>query len=460
MLSKPFLMKRILKLCLILLVCLFYLPLDGQVLINEFSASNLNSFKDSFNKAEDWIELYNDSDQAINIGGWHLSDKAFKEKKWEIPAGTIISAKGYLVFFCSGRDSVFNNEYHTNFKLTQTKSNEVVQLADPTGMVLDVQDVTLILVEHSICRDRNGSGDWKICTDPTIGSSNNASKKYNGYTVQPTIEKEAGFYQDSLIISINNNEPNSVLRFTIDGSNPNLRSAIYMEDIHIDRTTVVKALSFSNDSSILPGKMDFSTFFIDEDFSLQVFSVAADSVIDLAHGNGEIIPVGSLEYFNLDKEREAVAFGSLNRHGQDSWILPHRSLDWVTRDEMGYTKAVNAQLFNYSDRDEYQKFMFRNSGDDNYPAIRDGNHDGSTHIRDEYVQILALEGDMALDQRAVERVILFLNGEYWGLYGMRERPVDHDYTEYYYSQDKYDIQYLTTWWTTEIEYGGIKALND
>jgi hypothetical protein len=104
--------------------------------------------------------------------------------------------------------------------------------------------------------------------------------------------------------------------------------------------------------------------------------------------------------------------------------------------------------------------MFRNSGDDNYPAINDANHFGSTHIRDEYVQTLAQEGGLKLDLRAVERVILFLNGDYWGVYGMRERPVDHDYTDYYYGQDKYNTQFLSTWGDTEIQYGGQTALNE
>jgi hypothetical protein len=127
---------------------------------------------------------------------------------------------------------------------------------------------------------------------------------------------------------------------------------------------------------------------------------------------------------------------------------------------MGYSKAVKAPIFSTSKRDEYQRFMFRNSGDDNYPAIDDENHQGSTHIRDEYVQTLAQEGDLKLDLRTVERVILFLNGQYWGVYGMREKVVDHDFTGEYYDQGKYDLQYLSTWQTTTIEYGGQKALKD
>ncbi len=127
---------------------------------------------------------------------------------------------------------------------------------------------------------------------------------------------------------------------------------------------------------------------------------------------------------------------------------------------MGYSKAVQAKLFNYSDRDEYQRFMMRASGDDNYPAINDDAHEGSTHVRDEYVHTLAQTGNLKMDLRAVERVIVFLNGDYWGVYGLRERPVDHDYTQEVYDQDKYHLQYILTWGNTWTEYGGQQALDD
>ncbi len=430
---------------------------SAQININEYSASNLNSFTDSFQKAEDWIELYNSSSTDVDISGWHLSDKQNKPAKWEIPAGTIIPANGFLVFWCSGRNTYVNGEYHTNFKLTQTKTNEFVLLSDLNENIIDVFPLEITLVEHSRCRAVDGGNTWVVCTEPTLGSSNNNAPQFTGYTKTPTMSLSAGYYNGPQTVVILNNESNSVLRYTTDGTNPTENSPEYNGPIDFLVTRVIKARAFSNDPMILPGKMEFNTYFINEDFTLAVFSVAADQVIQLANGNGNLIPIGSIEYFNLNKEREATSFGSLNRHGQDSWVLPHRSLDWVSRDEMGYSKAVIAPIFSYSNRNEYQKFMFRNSGDDNYPAINDAAHEGSTHIRDEYVQTLAKEGGMELDTRAVERVIVFLNGQYWGVYGMRERPVDHDYTKEYYNQDKYEIQYLTTWGNTDIEYGGQQA---
>ena len=439
---------------------LFGFALPAQVVINEYSASNLETFVDTFGRTEDWIELYNTSDTPTDISGWHLSDKESKPTKWPIPAGTVMPGNSHLVFYCSGRDLVIGDEYHTNFKLAQTTGADIVLLSNAAGEIQEMHEMELTLVEHSRCRRTDGSPEWRLGRYPTFGTSNDTLYQALGYTATPSLDMPAGFYPGQLTVSITNNQPNSVLRYTVDGTNPTFNSPVYDEPITITETTVVKARAFHNDTSVRPGKIIFRTYFVDEEFTLPVFSVAANDVIGLANGNGDLIPIGSLEYFSADGELEATSFGSLNRHGQDSWVLDHRSLDWISRDEMGYSKAVNAPLFNYSDRDEYQKFMFRNSGDDNYPAIDDENHEGSTHIRDEYVQTLAQEGGLELDTRAVERVILFLNGRYWGVYGMRERPVDHDYTKEYYDQGKYEIEYLSTWGTTEVEYGGIDALNN
>jgi len=443
----------------LLVAVLFSLSASAQVVVNEYSASNLNLFLDSYQKTEDWIELHNTSADAFDLSGYHLSDKEDKPSKWAFPEGTMIPGGGYLIAYCSGRDVVANGEYHTSFKLSQTSGKDLIVFADPDENILEAYAMSITLTDHSNGRVSDGDMSWGVFTSPTPGASNGETS-YARYTAAPTMDKEAGYYTDNVLVSITNNEPNSVLRYTTDGTNVVQSSPMYTAPIAVTKTSVIKARSFSNDATVLTGKMEFNTYLINEDYTLAVFSVAADDVIELANGAGELIPIGSIEYFNTNKELEAKSFGSLNRHGQDSWVLDHRSIDWISRDEMGYSKAVEAPLFSFSDRDEYQKFMFRNSGDDNYPAIAGPDHEGSTHIRDEFVQTLSQEGGMELDTRAVERVVLFLNGEFWGVYGMRDRPVDHDYTSEYYDQGKYEIQYLSTWGDTEIEYGGIAAIND
>jgi hypothetical protein len=57
----------------------------------------------------DWIELHNTTDEAINIGGWFLSDNNRDEPnlmKYRIANGTTIASNDYLVFY---QDTDFNN---------------------------------------------------------------------------------------------------------------------------------------------------------------------------------------------------------------------------------------------------------------------------------------------------------------------------------------------------------------
>jgi hypothetical protein len=67
-------------------------PALGSVVINELLAH-------SHAEGPDWIELHNITDEHIPIGGWFLSDSSNDLRKYEIPAETVIPAKGYVVFY-------------------------------------------------------------------------------------------------------------------------------------------------------------------------------------------------------------------------------------------------------------------------------------------------------------------------------------------------------------------------
>jgi len=68
------------------------LPNAGAVVINEILAH-------AHAEASDWIELYNTTGGAIDIGGWFLSDSKDRLFKYQIADGTIIGPDSYLVFY-------------------------------------------------------------------------------------------------------------------------------------------------------------------------------------------------------------------------------------------------------------------------------------------------------------------------------------------------------------------------
>jgi hypothetical protein len=435
--------------------------LQGQVVINEYSASNLKDFRDDFGKTEDWIELYNKGNAPVNISGWFLSDKADKPKKWKIPAGTIIPPSGFLLFWASGRDITTDTSFHTNFKFTQSKNDEFVVLANASGTILESSPLILTQVGHSIAKDVDGSNKWRICTIPTPNGSNTDTPMFTQYSTKPKITTNPGFYKDSVVVVIEGNDLETI-RYSLDGDLPNDESPEYIAPLVIKKTAVLSVRSFSTNENVHPGFTDFATFFINEPSStLPIISIGAGQmVIDLANGNRDLEPIGSCEVFTKNGTLTSRSYGELDRHGQDSWVNDQRSLDWISRDEMGQDNGLKQKLFSYSQRDEYQRIILRASGDDNYPSVDDGDHEGSTHIRDEYVHTLVQKAGMHMDVRALERYLVYLNGRYWGVYTIREKPDDHDYTDFTYKQDKFDLQFLKTWGGTWVEYGEDKALQD
>jgi len=436
--------------------------LKSQVVINEYSCSNLSQFVDNYGKYEDWIELYNGGTSPINLSGYFLSDDSVSNLKWQLPPGIIIASHGYLRFWASGRDLVSGTHYHTSFKLTQTKNNhEFIVFSSPAGSIISYVALSRkTQLGHSLGRTLDGAGAWSLFTNPTPGSSNNASTPYSVYADKPDVTLNAGYYSGPQTLTITTTEANADIHYTLDGTEPSVSSPLYTFPISISATSVLKAITISYDPEILPSFVRYNTYFINVSHNTVVVSISATQLDALADGNGALVPFGTVEYFNLSHVRTAHTYGEFNRHGQDSWALSQRSIDFIARDEMGDNHSLEEKIFARTNRQNFQRIIFRAAGDDNYPADHHGANAGSAHLRDAYVHSLAEIGGMNLDVRRSEKCIIYLNGEYWGVYDLRERPEDHDYTEYNYGQDKYHLQYIMVWGNTWAEYGGQQALDD
>lgn len=426
----------------------------GQVVINEYSASNLSGYVDNYEKAEDWIELYNTGSSIVDLSGYYLSDDPDNPTKWQIPEGILISPYGFRLFWASGRNEVLGSNMHTNFKLKQTKNNpESVVFSDANGEIIDQFQLQINQLEHSWGRETNGSPNWRIFSSPTLNSSN-YGMSYSQYSHSPEFDNLAGFYSGQVTVEMTNTEPNSTLYYTLDGTLPTAGSMVYTSPVTITSTAVLKAICISNSDTILPSRITFGTYFIDVEHNLPILSTSSNELEPLLNGNATLRPHGTIEYFE-DGERIDFGYGEYNKHGQDSWAFPHRSFDYIARDEMGYHDAIDHPLLSLSDRPDYQRIIIRASGDDNYPGI-----DSSAHMRDFLIQTIADKHDLNVDLRRGERCVVYVNGAFWGVYSIREKVSDADYTNYYYNQDKYNIYYLMLWGGTWAEYGGDEAFAD
>jgi len=434
------------KLFFIILLLSFY-KVEAQLWINEYSCSNVSGITDAFGQREDWIEIYNAGGSAVDLTGYYLSDKATNLMKWQIPSGSI-NANGYKMVFCSKQDLVSGNQYHPNFSLKQT-ANEWIILSNPSGVVVDsIKIIHLTKADHSVGRSTNGASDWKLFTTPTPNAANAGGQNF--YIPTPVMSLAPGFYPAAQSVTITCSDPTATIRYTTNGSNPTTTSTAYAGPINITTTTVLRAAAFGIDQ---PSFTETNSYFIGVSHSVPVVSVCSQQVYDLvANGNQNgATKIGSFELFEDDGAFIDEGQGEFNKHGNDSWAYYQRGFDYITRDEFGYAAELEHQIFPEKTRDNFQRVILKPAASDNY------SFENGAHIRDAFIHTLSIRADMKLDERTWRPCVVYLNGQYWGVYEIREKADDHDYTEYYFDQDKFNLQYLKTWGGTWMEYGAPNA---
>lgn len=437
------------------IVCLFFLlwvsagNLKAQVLINEFSCSNVSTLQDNYNEYEDWIELHNPGGSSINLTGYFLSDDASQPMKWQVPNGITINAGGYAIFFASGRDIIAGTSYHTNFKLVQSSQSEEIVLSDPTGVILDSITVRPSQSNHSRGKSPNASTTWAIFDTPTPGAANGATS-FSAYAGMVQFSLPAGFYGSSQSVTLSTTQPNATIRYTIDGSEPTATSTQYAAPIAINATTLVRARVYTTTSGVLPGFIESNTYFINVNHTMPVVSVGSGQYNALF--SSSIFEIRScLEYFDVNQQLKFESYGTVDPHGNDSWAYPQKGVDFVVRDNLGYDDQIDYQLFQRQPRQKFQRIMFKAAASDNYPCT--GAPGGGCHLRDHFIQSLSAEAGLDCDYRTGENVILYINGQYWGVYEVREKVNDPDYTKFYHNQAEEDLDFLSYWGSLNIRYG-------
>ncbi len=142
--------------------------------INEFMASNGTTIADENGDYDDWIEIYNPNDFAVNIGGFYITDDLTDLTAYQIPetdsSATTIPAGGFLLLWAD--KDTDQGILHVNIKLSG--SGEQIGLVAPNGTTF-VDSLTFgeQTEDVSYGRKPDGSDNWQFFDNPTPGASNN-----------------------------------------------------------------------------------------------------------------------------------------------------------------------------------------------------------------------------------------------------------------------------------------------
>ncbi len=206
---------------------------EPALCINEFVA-NSSAVSDDSTEGVEWIELYNGTEDAINLNGYGLSDDPDDPFMYTF-SDSIIEPNGFLLVSTGQIAGALGDILPLNFRLNARGG--CIVLTAPNGVVADYFEYQTCYNEIPYGRAYDG-GNPALLNKATPGYSNSASmvSRYVTETVdreRPVFSCPGGFYEEPFYLTIEHPEGTTVF-YTIDGTVPDLSSIPYTEPIYIE----------------------------------------------------------------------------------------------------------------------------------------------------------------------------------------------------------------------------------
>ena len=219
---------------------------EAAVVLNELLASNRTTIRDDEGRASDWLELHNTGSGPVALEGYGLSDDPKEPGKWSFPPDTNLPAGGYLFVWCSGDDRGALTPavvLHTNFQLSAR--GETIALTDPSGTVISRLTYPRQIEDQSFGLSPNGTGTPLYHVTPTPGAPNAGPTATQPRFVADTrFSVDRGFYDAPFELEITTGTTGAQIHYTTNGSDPTVESARYGAPITIADTTTIRARAF------------------------------------------------------------------------------------------------------------------------------------------------------------------------------------------------------------------------
>lgn len=206
--------------------------LFDNIYINEFMAVNTSGLTDEEGEHEDWIEIFNGNDVAVDLAGFHITDNLANPAGHKIPADasgkTIVPAKGYLVLWADGQPS--QGPLHLDFKLSADGEQiGLSRMVDAEYIWIDSLSFGTAEANISAGRIADGGRYVGALAEATPGASNGKYVSWNetagdesAVVVYPTDVWDVVYVSSAsaepLTVALFNLLGNKVLETTTDGA--------------------------------------------------------------------------------------------------------------------------------------------------------------------------------------------------------------------------------------------------
>lgn len=407
-----------------------------------------------------WIEIYNGADYPIDLSGYSVSDNLSRPTKWVFPDGTSIAAKGYLALQLDGslpRDGETKAteqqlRYQLNFDISA--EGETIYLYEPSGTLID--RVTVPACRACVSYGRDASGNWVLFDTPTEAAPNPASG-YGLYCEAAEADTPSGVYTGAQTVNIRVPE-GTYATYTTDATTPTREGTRVSGPIPVTENTVLRVKTFSQNGAQYPSDTKSYTYIIVGDAETVaahnttlpvVFLVTdPDNLWDTKTGiyvkgddyTGKGAVKDPNQIYIADNETMGT-WANFNMRGK-MWERP-ATFTWcdVNAENILYEGDLNIRIFGAFSRKKAQKGIaliarkgvgsswieypfFENRPFERYKSLvlrASGQDCALSRIRD--ILVLGLLNDAGVDManQAYVQCIVYLNGEYWGVYNLREK---------------------------------------
>lgn len=374
------------------------LQAGGPLVINEVMVHNSSYLRIS-NNYYDWVEIRNNSEESVLLSDYYLSDGGSDRLRFRLPPKTLAPGKLYILYFSDEEASV--NQDFAPFGLNALRDELFLSSAD--GKLCDFMPLHDIPLNGSAGKLPGKNGTFYFTT-PTPQAENKGG--YRCIAAKPVALEKDGVFNDVSSVTVTLSAPGTIY-FTTNGSRPTTDSTVYTGPITLTSTTVVRAISYE------PGKLTAEplslSYIINEGHSLPVVSLVADPAdFTAVYGRPTVENErpAVLEYFGEDGSF-AMDCG-FKLHGATSKIAQQKK-SMKIQFKNRYAGPLEYDLFG-NGVTEFSSVLLRAAQEDVY----------STLMRDNLMHQLSLQAFPELSVQDYRYAVLYVNGQYWGLYNFRE----------------------------------------
>ena len=468
----------------------FLLPfLAPQLRINEIVASSVAGLPDEAAVPQDWIEIFNEGSQHVDLAGWFLTDNRDDLRQWPFPA-TSVGPQGFVIVLADSRgvSPEGSAKLHANFSLAV--EGEWLALVQPDGATL-ASAFAFPTQYPGVAYGFGSDGRLGHLPRPTPAELNGSIAEAGANEV--AFGRPHGFYTSAFDLELNAAIPGSTIRYTVDGTAPTpATGTLYTQPIVVRPaptgptrgTRIIRAIAVHPTAAYAPVATQTYLFvngvtgpgldgivsqsqlvasitrhatygpLLDDAF----LALPAVSVV-LRQGPDSVERPASIELFDPHAREAGFQIDcGLEVTGTSSLSSPKLSLAAHFRSDYGqarlrYPVFARGSLFPDRAATAFDELRLRSHSHDTFfwlatrenPPVPYGNPPVTRSGDAQLVRNLWMdEMQLAMGQpgKHGRQVHLFLNGAYHGIYHIHEHATD-DFLASYYPGAREDFHFTT-----------------